>query len=126
MVGARLVLPGPELDGPSIYRLLEQQAVTVTAAVPTVLLGLLEYMEKERVRPSTLHKVIVGGAACPPNMMETYEDKYDITVGWVPTFWVYVYMFGCSLGVSQDAYISRSHSMRISLFLTGVSHVGYD
>lgn len=80
MVGARLVLPGPELDGPSIFRLLEQQAVTVTAAVPTVLLGLLEYMDKERVRPSSLRKVIVGGAACPPSMMEAYEERYGITV----------------------------------------------
>lgn len=80
MVGARLVFPGPELDGPNIFRLMQEQHVTITAAVPTVLLGLLEHMQRHGVRPSTLQTVVVGGAACPPSMMAAYEDDFGIEV----------------------------------------------
>ncbi len=45
LVGAKLVLPGPALDGKSLYELFESEQVTMSAGVPTVWFGLLHYME---------------------------------------------------------------------------------
>jgi acyl-CoA synthetase (AMP-forming)/AMP-acid ligase II len=80
MAGAKLVNPGPKLDGASVYELLETERVTATAAVPTVWLGLLQYLEAENKQLSTLQRVIVGGAACPPMMIDKFENKYGVLV----------------------------------------------
>ena len=80
MRGARMVMPGPRLDGASVYDLLESEKVTMTAAVPTVWLGLLHYLRKENKRLTTLKFVGIGGSACPPDMIRAFEDDYGITV----------------------------------------------
>jgi fatty-acyl-CoA synthase len=79
-----LVLPGAAMDGASIYELLDSERVTSTAAVPTVWLGLLEYLEKTGKKLPWLQKVVVGGAACPPMMIRKFELDYDVEVihGW--------------------------------------------
>jgi fatty-acyl-CoA synthase len=68
-VGAKLVLPGPKLDGASLYDLMEREGVTSTGAVPTVWQGLLGYMEANGLRFSTLRRTVIGGSACPAAMM---------------------------------------------------------
>ena len=68
MRGSRMVMPGPRLDGASVYDLLETEKVTMTAAVPTVWLGLLHYLRKENKRLTTLKFVGIGGSACPPEI----------------------------------------------------------
>jgi fatty-acyl-CoA synthase len=78
--GAKLVFPGPALDGKSLYELFESERVTFSAGVPTVWLGVLEHMQKHNLRLSTLRRTAVGGAACPPTMIRTYEDVYGVTV----------------------------------------------
>ena len=80
MRGARMVMPGPRLDGASVYDLLESEKVTMTAAVPTVWLGLLHYLRKENKRLTTLKFVGIGGSACPPDMIRAFEDDYGVTV----------------------------------------------
>jgi fatty-acyl-CoA synthase len=80
MAGAKLVMPGMKMDGASIYELLENEKVTFTAAVPTVWLMLLQYLESEHKRLTTLKRVAIGGSACPRSMMETFERKYKIEV----------------------------------------------
>ena len=80
MRGARMVLPGPRLDGASVYDILETEKVTMTAAVPTVWLGLLQYMRKENKRLTTLKFVGIGGSACPPEMIRAFEEDYGIHV----------------------------------------------
>ena len=80
MRGARMVMPGPRLDGASVYDLLETEKVTMTAAVPTVWLGLLHYLRKESKKLSTLKFVGIGGSACPPEMIRAFEDDYGVTV----------------------------------------------
>jgi fatty-acyl-CoA synthase len=72
MVGAKLVLPGAQLDGASLYQLFEQEAVTFTSGVPTVWLGLLQFLEAQKVAPSTLERVVIGGSACPPAMIDKF------------------------------------------------------
>jgi len=80
MVGAKLVMPGPKLDGPSIYELLETEKVTMTAAVPTVWLMLLRELEKTGKLLPHLERVVIGGSAAPPSMIEIFEKKYDVEV----------------------------------------------
>jgi acyl-CoA synthetase (AMP-forming)/AMP-acid ligase II len=80
MRGASIVMPGPRLDGASVYDLLETEKVTMTAAVPTVWLGLLQYLRKEKKTLSTLKFVGIGGSACPPEMIRAFQEDYGVTV----------------------------------------------
>jgi acyl-CoA synthetase (AMP-forming)/AMP-acid ligase II len=80
MAGAALVMPGPKLDGPSIHELLENEKVTLTAAVPTVWLALLQHLESTGGALSTLKRVVIGGSACPRAMTEKFETKYGVDV----------------------------------------------
>jgi len=82
--GAKLVMPGAGMDGKSIYELLEDEKVTATAAVPTVWLGLLQYLDETGKKLPYLQKVVVGGAACPPMMIRRFENDFDVEVihGW--------------------------------------------
>ncbi len=79
MVGAKLVFPGAALDGKSLHDLMEAEGVTVANGVPTVWQNLLTYMEQHDLRFSTMQRTIVGGAALPPAMLRTFEQKYGVT-----------------------------------------------
>ncbi len=61
--GARLVLPGPRLDGASLYELMEGERVTVSAGVPTIWLALMQHVEEHGLRFSTMQRTGVGGSA---------------------------------------------------------------
>ncbi len=78
--GAKLVMPGPKMDGESIFELLDGEKVSVTAAVPTVWLMLLNYLEENNKELPHLNQVVIGGSACPPSMIETFEEKYGVEV----------------------------------------------
>jgi len=82
--GASLIMPGAGMDGQSIYELLDSEKVTASAAVPTVWLGLLQYLADNDLTLPYLKRVLIGGAACPRMMIETLENKYDCEVihGW--------------------------------------------
>ena len=80
MVGAKLVLPGPQLDGKSLYELFEAEGVTFAAGVPTVWLGLLGHLEANNLRFSSLNRTVIGGSACPPAMIKSFKEKYDVDV----------------------------------------------
>ncbi len=64
---------GPNLDGPSVYNALEDFQVNGTAGVPTVFLGLLEYMASHNKKLHYLKMAAVGGAACPPKILERFD-----------------------------------------------------
>ncbi len=80
MVGARLVLPGPNLDGRSLYELFEAERVTVSAGVPTVWQGLLAHVEANDLKFSTMKRTVIGGSACPPAMTRMFEDAHGVQV----------------------------------------------
>jgi fatty-acyl-CoA synthase len=84
LTGAKLVFPGPQLDGKSVYELFESEGVTISAGVPTVWLGVLNYMKENRLRFSTLNRTLIGGSACPPAMLRTLQQEYGVEVrhGW--------------------------------------------
>lgn len=73
LVGAKLVFPGAKLDGASLYELFEQEGVTFSAGVPTVWLGLLQYVQANKLKFSTFRRTVIGGSAAPPAMIRTLE-----------------------------------------------------
>jgi fatty-acyl-CoA synthase len=82
--GTKIVMPGAGMDGASIYQLLDTEKVTASAAVPTVWMGLLQYLESTDSKLPYLNKVLIGGAACPPVMIRKFELDYGVEVihGW--------------------------------------------
>ncbi len=80
MVGARLVFPGPWLDGASLHELFESERVTLSAGVPTVWQGLLAHVEANGLGFSTMRRTIIGGSACPPAMMRAFQERYGVDV----------------------------------------------
>jgi len=80
MVGAKMVFPGPHLDGKSVYELIEQEKVTLSAGVPTVWLMLLNHMAAGKLKFSTLDRTVIGGSACPPSMIRAFQDGYGVKV----------------------------------------------
>ncbi|GGH60251.1 long-chain-fatty-acid--CoA ligase [Comamonas phosphati] len=79
MVGAKLVFPGPWLDGQSLYELFEAEGVTVSAGVPTVWQGLLTHVQSHGLRFGSMRRTIIGGSACPPAMIEAFQ-QHDVQV----------------------------------------------
>jgi fatty-acyl-CoA synthase len=80
MIGAKLVMPGGKMDGPSIYELLDTEKVTFTAAVPTVWLMLLQHLEESGKKLPYLKKVVIGGSACPRAITQKFQQNYDVEV----------------------------------------------
>ncbi|PHS22488.1 MAG: long-chain fatty acid--CoA ligase [Robiginitomaculum sp.] len=80
MVGMKMVMPGPFMDGKSIYELLENEKCTFSAAVPTVWLMLLNHLEENKKKLPHLSRVLIGGSACPRAIMETFDKDYGVQV----------------------------------------------
>ena len=80
MIGAKMVMPGGKMDGASIYELLDTEQVSFTAAVPTVWLMLLQYLEETGKKLPYLKKVVIGGSACPRAITQKFQDNYDVQV----------------------------------------------
>ena len=78
--GSKLVFPGAAMDGASIHRLFEEEKITLSAGVPTVWLGLLTHVKSNNLKFSTLKETIIGGSACPPAMIESFERDFNVRV----------------------------------------------
>jgi fatty-acyl-CoA synthase len=80
LTGAKLVFPGPALDGQSIYELMEAEQVTYAAGVPTVWQMLLSHMKLAGLQFSSLKRTVIGGSACPPAMITAFHDDHGVEV----------------------------------------------
>lgn len=80
MVGGKLVMAGPHMDGKSVYDLATAEECTVSAAVPTVWTGLLDYLDANGLKLPTLRETIIGGSAVPRSMIERFDRDYDVDV----------------------------------------------
>lgn len=80
MVGSKLVLPGPGLDGESLTKLFLAEEVTISAGVPTIWGGLLDYLDANNIKLPHMKRTVVGGSACPPSMLDRFRDDYGIEV----------------------------------------------
>ncbi|MEO1135433.1 MAG: long-chain fatty acid--CoA ligase [Pseudomonadota bacterium] len=83
LVGLKQVFPGPRLDGEGLYEMLDTEKVTFSAGVPTVWLGLLQYLEKTGKTLPHLKKGLSGGSALPEALIRGFE-KYGVELqqGW--------------------------------------------
>ena len=87
MAGAKLVMPGPKLDGQSLYELMRDEKVTFSQAVPTVWLMQFQYFDAHPEIDTLalgLQRIGVGGAATPRSMIERFERDFgaDFVQGW--------------------------------------------
>ena len=84
MLGAKLVLPGPALDGASVFELIDSEKPDLLMGVPTVWLGLLQYLKETDQTLDSVKTALVGGAAAPRAMIQEFEEKHDVFLmhGW--------------------------------------------
>lgn len=75
LAGARIVFPGPKLDGASLCQLIEQESVTMSAGVPTIWAGLIEHAIANKLKFTTFKRTVIGGSTCPPAMIRAFEKE---------------------------------------------------
>ena len=80
LAGCKLVLPGQHLDGESLCTLFEQESVTISMAVPTVWLAALKYAEETGHGFSSIKRLVIGGSAVPPAMIDAFDQRYGVKV----------------------------------------------
>ncbi len=80
MVGARIVMPGPHMDGASIANQLNQEQCTFAAAVPTIWSMLLAHLKSANISLDHLKEVVIGGSAAPRSMIEAFDKDYGVKV----------------------------------------------
>lgn len=78
--GAKMVMPGGQLDGASLFELLDNEQVSFSAAVPTVWLTLLQHLKANDLKLPHLKRVVIGGAALPSSILQAFEDDYGVEV----------------------------------------------
>jgi acyl-CoA synthetase (AMP-forming)/AMP-acid ligase II len=113
IAGAKLVLPGPRLDGQSLYELMESERVTVSAGVPTIWLSLLAHVEQHGLRFSTMRRTGVGGSAMPQSLIAKFMDTYDVEVrhGWGMTETTAIGTMGTLMPKHQDWTPGQKHAL---------------
>jgi fatty-acyl-CoA synthase len=84
LCGTSLVMPGRHLDGASLQALMNDEQVNFTCGVPTVWMGLLAHLRATGGRLTSLKRIMTGGSACPPLLIEAFEAEYGVGVehGW--------------------------------------------
>ncbi|PKB13428.1 fatty-acyl-CoA synthase [Novosphingobium kunmingense] len=83
-VGAKLVLPGQKLDGPSLQEQIVAEGCTYSTAVPTIWQSLLTHLDETGLGLGQLERVVVGGSALPEAIVTAFRDRYgvDVIQGW--------------------------------------------
>jgi fatty-acyl-CoA synthase len=124
MTGAALVLPARHLDGASMAALLNQERVTLTCGVPTVWLGLLQHLRATGEKLQTVTRIMTGGSAAPPLLIEAFRDEYGVAVehGWGMTELSPVGTYNApkpaQLALEQDAAVR--HMLKQGRILSGI------
>jgi len=115
MGGAKLVMPGAQLDGASLQGLIESESVSQVLGVPTVWLGLLQYLRESGKRIDTVQNVLMGGSAMPESLLRAYEGEYgvDMQQGWGMTEMSPLGTVGKLLPKHDD--LSQDEKVRIKL-----------
>jgi fatty-acyl-CoA synthase len=83
MCGAKLVMPGPGLDGKNVYEIVRDEKVTLALGVPTVWLMLFNHVDTAKLHPKaelSLKRVVIGGSAAPRAMSERFETQFGAQV----------------------------------------------
>ncbi|MBU1345386.1 MAG: AMP-binding protein [Alphaproteobacteria bacterium] len=121
--GSKLVLPGRLTDGASLARLIAAEGVTIAVGVPTVFLGLCEYLDASGTTLPSLQRIILGGAATPPALMDRIEKQLGVTVqnSWGMTELSPVGVFGVLSDPDRHAALSGRPALGVDLMLADES-----
>lgn len=116
IIGANLVLPGPKLDGASLFSMMESERVTLSSGVPTVWLGLLNYLRDSGQRLSTVRTLTSGGSALPRAMLEEFEKRFGIQMfqGWGMTETSPLGTFASLTPELQSAPLERQYDFKLT------------
>lgn len=114
--GAKLVLPGRNVDGASLARLIAEESVTLAVGVPTVWLGLIEHLDATGGELPSLKRILVGGAPMPPALMDRIERRLGVIV---QTSWGMTEL-------SPSGTIAASNDPQRSAAIAGRPGVGVD
>ncbi len=79
--GTSMVMPGPRLDGASVFTAMDEEGVTGSFGVPTVWTGLIEEMRRRGRKPARLTETLVGGSALTEPIMRAMEAEFGIRMG---------------------------------------------
>ena len=80
MMGAKIVFPGPHMDGESLSELIETEKATTILGVPTIWLGLLDYLRSKNIKLTSVKKAIIGGSAAPHAMIKEFQETHGVFV----------------------------------------------
>jgi len=113
MAGTKLVLPGPKLDGASLYELMESERVTISAGVPTIWQGMVGHVEQHGLQFSTMRMTATGGSAMPLSLIAKFADVYNVEVrhGWGMTETTAVATMGSLQGKHADWTPQQKHAL---------------
>ncbi len=84
LCGATLVMPDRFLQAEPLTRMVRDEQVTCSGAVPTIWADILRYGESNELDLSSLRTIVCGGSAVPRSLMEKFHERYDVDViqGW--------------------------------------------
>ncbi|MCP5368629.1 MAG: long-chain-fatty-acid--CoA ligase [Hyphomicrobiales bacterium] len=84
MAGGKLMMPGFRLDGENLTQMMNDEKVTLSSGVPTIWLGLLQYLRASGKRLETVKSLMIGGAACPLAIIEGFGKEFGVSIihGW--------------------------------------------
>ena len=118
--GAKLVLPGRNLDGASLARLVNDEAVTVGVGIATLWLGLVEHLDAMGGETPSLKRLVVGGAPLSPMLMERIEQRLGVTVqtSWGMTELSPLGTCAPPSGLGRSAQVSGRPAVGVDLLLT--------
>ncbi len=83
MCGAKVVLPGPHLDGKSLFDLAAAEECNFSLGVPTVWLGLFKHIDDNPgidLGALKLERVVIGGSAAPRAIIERFRRDHGVFV----------------------------------------------
>jgi acyl-CoA synthetase (AMP-forming)/AMP-acid ligase II len=117
--GSKMVMPGRHTDGASLARLIASEGVTIAVGVPTVFLGLCEYLDASGMKLPSLERIILGGAATPPALMERLERDLGVVVqnSWGMTELSPVGVFGVLSDPDRQAAVSGRPAIGVDLMV---------
>ena len=122
--GAKMVLPGRHLDGASLAQIFNDEGVTISCGVPTVWLGLLQHLRSSGQKLATVKRIMTGGSAAPPLLIEAFRDEYGVAVehGWGMTELSPVGTYNApkpkQVGLEKDAAVA--HMLKQGRILPGI------
>jgi fatty-acyl-CoA synthase len=124
LVGAKLVLPGRHLDGPSICELAVAEQATFLLGVPTIWVGVLDHLDRIGERLTSVRNVCVGGSAPTASLVRRVEESLGATVrqiwGMTETSPMGVINTPLSQHAGEDAQAAAARKLKAGRGLWGV------